>query len=97
MTSTSDGGADASKLMRALQAERGLHRQAAKQRDILLEKVATMSARLEAIEQRQGGGIDMAAVTAGLAAIRGDLRAELMTMRAEVTELAETVAQFVRG
>ena len=93
MTTENKTAADVERLMGALQAERQLHRAANRE---LATLNADVLARLEALEQRQPAGPDLAQITTGLAAIRSDLRAELAALRGELTELADTVHDFTR-
>ena len=83
--------ADAERLHTALQREREGHRSTRR-------SLAALTERLEALEQRPpAAGPDLAQITGALASIRADLRAELAAVRAEVADLADTVAQFTRS
>ena len=94
MATDTKTAADVERLHRALRSERELRKGAERE---VAQLRAEMLSRLEALERRQETAISTAQITAGLAEIRRDLRAELASVRGEMLELGETVAQFVRG
>jgi len=94
MTAQQPTAADVERLQHALKRERTEHREAKR---VIIRLERQLFERVEALEQRQPPGPDLAQITTGLAAIRSDLRGELAALRGELAELSDTVHQFTRG
>lgn len=82
--------ADVERLQQALKAERRLKRDAEREVTVMQR---TILDRLEALEARPA---TLGPVLDGLAEIRRDVMAEVAQLRAEIDDLAATVAQVMR-
>lgn len=85
-------GSDIERLLHALKREREAHKATTR---LLAQAHKDLQRRVEAIESRPP--INLASITAGLAAIRSDLRAEVAALRQELDQLGLELQQFVRG